>query len=74
MNKQLVTTAMTKSKKPTVFSLPVYLDSDIVDRTPVDLTEEQIQELLDALCAGYDNGEMERLHAKLLELNIIDPD
>jgi hypothetical protein len=55
------------------FTLPIYLEGDIIDRTDVQLSEQDIQGLLDAMCASFDNKERGVLRKKALELCIIDP-
>jgi len=54
------------------YNLPIYSNGDIVDRTDLHLTHPQIQELLDAVCACVDNGEIETLKEVAIDLWIAD--
>lgn len=58
--------------KNTNYTLPLYCDGELVDRISVELDQNQIQELLDAIVAGFENYQMDNLRNKLEELNIID--
>ena len=39
------------------FTLPVYSEGDIVDRTTINLDKEYIQEILDIICEMYEGGQ-----------------
>lgn len=58
--------------KNTNYTLPLYCDGEMIDRISLSLDHDQIQELLDALVAGFENYQMDSLRGKLEELGIID--
>lgn len=56
----------------TKYTLPLYCHGELIDRISINLEHNQVQELLDALVAGFENHQMDNLRKKLEELNIID--
>lgn len=58
--------------KNTNYTLPLYCDGELIDRISIDLDHGQVQELIDAIVAGFENYQMDNLRNKLEELGIVD--